>query len=109
MAIGSSAGCGVKSRMRRVAVPGDREIVSGYRFMDEKLGAGRAKPSAETLLTHGGRDPDHQFGFVNTPVFRGSTVLFKTLADHDAPNQPYLYGRAGNPTTNGVEELVTEL
>ena len=77
--------------------------------MNDKLGAGKAQPSAETLLTHGGRDPNDQFGFVNTPVFRGSTVLFKTLADHDAPSQPFVYGRAGNPTTAGVEALVTEL
>jgi cystathionine beta-lyase len=66
-------------------------------------------PSIETLLTHGGRSPDEQFGFVNTPVFRGSTVLFKTLADHDHPTQPYTYGRAGNPTTHGVEEIITGL
>lgn len=66
-------------------------------------------PSVETLLTHAGRDPDSQFGFVNTPVYRGSTVLFKTLADLDAQKQRYLYGRAGNPTTEGVEEVVTAL
>lgn len=65
--------------------------------------------SVETLLTHGGRNPDAHFGFVNTPVFRGSTVLFKTLADHDAPTQPFTYGRAGNPTTAAVETLVSEL
>ena len=77
--------------------------------MNDKLGGDPAEPSAETILTHFGRDPDAQFGFVNTPVFRGSTVLFKTLADHDAPTQPYTYGRAGNPTTSAVESLVSEL
>ncbi|MBN9332327.1 cystathionine beta-lyase [Devosia sp.] len=65
--------------------------------------------SLETILTHAGRDPDKQFGFVNTPVYRGSTVLFKTLDDLDAQKQRYLYGRAGNPTTEGVEEVVTAL
>lgn len=65
--------------------------------------------SPETILTHAGRDPDKQFGFVNTPVYRGSTVLFKTLDDLDAQKQRYLYGRAGNPTTEGVEEVVTAL
>lgn len=65
--------------------------------------------AAETLLTHAGRVPDEQFGFVNTPVYRGSTVLFKTLADIEAQAQPYLYGRAGNPTTRGVEAVVTAL
>ena len=65
--------------------------------------------SIETILTHGGRNPDEQFGFVNTPIYRGSTVLFKTLADIEAQQQRYLYGRAGNPTTEGVEAVVSEL
>jgi cystathionine beta-lyase len=73
----------------------------------EDLDPGRVSP--ETILTHGGRHPDEQFGFVNTPVYRGSTVLFKTLADLDAYEQRHVYGRHGNPTTNGVEEIVTAL
>jgi cystathionine beta-lyase len=75
---------------------------------DENAGVSRA-PSIETLLTHLGREPDDQFGFVNTPVYRGSTVLFKTLADVEAQEQRFLYGRAGNPTTEGVEAIVTAL
>ncbi len=75
---------------------------------DHKIGSFRPQ-SIETILTHGGRSPEEQFGFVNTPVFRGSTVLFKTLADLDAQSQRYLYGRAGNPTTETVEAIVTEL
>ena len=73
---------------------------------DENAGA-PANLSVETLLTHLGRDPDDQFGFVNTPVYRGSTVLFKTLADIEAQQQRFLYGRAGNPTTEGVETIIT--
>ena len=65
--------------------------------------------SIETILTHGGRNPDEQFGFVNTPIYRGSTVLFKSLADIEAQQQRYLYGRAGNPTTEGVEAVVSKL
>ena len=65
--------------------------------------------SVETLLTHAGRTPEDQFGFVNTPVYRGSTVLFKSLADLEAQAQPYLYGRAGNPTTASVESVVNAL
>lgn len=75
---------------------------------DRKSGNGRV-PSVETVLTHHGREPDHQFGFVNTPVYRGSTVLFKTLADIEAQKQHFLYGRAGNPTTESVEAVITEL
>jgi cysteine-S-conjugate beta-lyase len=77
--------------------------------MQEEDDAANRPLSMETILTHAGRAPEDQFGFVNTPVFRGSTVLFRTLADHDAPHQPYLYGRAGNPTTTGVETIVSEL
>ncbi len=75
---------------------------------DENAGVS-PKVSIETLLTHLGREPDEQFGFVNTPVYRGSTVLFKTLADIEAQEQRFLYGRAGNPTTEGVEAIVTAL
>ncbi|WP_173087542.1 cystathionine beta-lyase [Devosia sp. 1635] len=67
------------------------------------------KLSVETLLTHAGRSPEDQFGFVNTPVYRGSTVLFNSLADLEAQEQRYLYGRAGNPTTASVEAVVTAL
>ena len=33
-----------------------------------------------TRLIHAGRDPEDQYGFVNTPIYRGSTVLFPTMA-----------------------------
>ena len=77
--------------------------------MNDKKNGSSSGVSLETVLTHGGREPSEQFGFVNTPVYRGSTVLFKTLADIEAQEQRYLYGRAGNPTTEGVEVVVTEL
>lgn len=77
--------------------------------MKDDKGSSIPSPSAETVLTHTGRHPENQFGFVNTPVYRGSTVLFKSLADLEAQQQRYLYGRAGNPTTESVEAVVTEL
>jgi cystathionine beta-lyase len=67
------------------------------------------KTSPQTLLTHGGRLADYQFGFVNTPVFRGSTVLFNTLDELDQRLLEFDYGRTGNPSTRAVENLVTEL
>lgn len=63
----------------------------------------------ETLLTHTGRDPSAQYGFVNTPVYRGSTVLFPTLDSLENRTQTYGYGRTGNPSTDAVEKLITEL
>lgn len=71
--------------------------------------SGGVTPSAETILTHGGRRPEDYHGFVNTPVFRGSTVLFETLDDLEDHSRPYRYGRTGNPTTRSVETLVSEL
>ena len=71
--------------------------------------SGNAALSVETILTHHGREPDDQFGFVNTPVYRGSTVLFKTLDDMVSQKQRFAYGRAGNPTTESVEAVITEL
>lgn len=65
--------------------------------------------AVETILTHEGRAPEDQFGFVNTPVYRGSTVLFKTLSDLENQKQRYVYGRAGNPTTDSVEAVITKL
>lgn len=77
--------------------------------MNDKKSGSNPGQSIETVLTHHGRVPEDQFGFVNTPVYRGSTVLFKSLADIEAQQQRFLYGRAGNPTTESVEAVVTEL
>lgn len=77
--------------------------------MNDKKSSSAGAVSVETVLTHHGRAPEDQFGFVNTPVYRGSTVLFKTLADIEAQQQHFLYGRAGNPTTESVESVITAL
>lgn len=77
--------------------------------MNDKKSSTAKHPSVETVLTHHGRTPEDQFGFVNTPVYRGSTVLFKTLDDMAGQTQRFAYGRAGNPTTESVEALVNEL
>lgn len=68
-----------------------------------------AEPGNGTVLTHHGRDPVNQYGFVNPPVVRGSTVLFPDLETLQTRNQKFTYGRAGNPTTDAMEALVTEL
>lgn len=64
---------------------------------------------SETFLTHGGRDPGAQSGFVNTPVYRGSTVVFDSLATLDDYTLRYRYGRQGTPLTTGLEDIVTRL
>ncbi|MGI9406878.1 MAG: cystathionine beta-lyase [Hyphomicrobiaceae bacterium] len=62
-----------------------------------------------TRLAHAGRDPKAQYGFVNTPVYRGSTVLFPDVETLKSGGQPYTYGRRGSPTVRGLEEAIAEL
>src|SRR5699024_4529318 len=60
-------------------------------------------------LTHAGREPSAQAGFVNTPVYRGSTVVFETLDALEDTTLPHRYGRQGTPLTRGFETLLNEL
>jgi cystathionine beta-lyase len=64
-----------------------------------------------TLVTTAGRDPEANFGIVNPPVWRASTVLYPTLAALEAarPGRGVYYGRYGTPTTFALEEAVARL
>ncbi|MDQ2083259.1 cystathionine beta-lyase [Xanthobacteraceae bacterium Astr-EGSB] len=57
----------------------------------------------ETRLVTGGRDPFAHFGFVNTPVYHGSTVLFRSAAEFLAHRGRYQYARRGNPNSEALE------
>ncbi|MDX2204252.1 MAG: cystathionine beta-lyase [Hyphomicrobiaceae bacterium] len=63
----------------------------------------------ETVVTHTGRDPFANHGFVNTPVYRGSTVLFRTLDAFESRQQKYVYGRRGSPTSDSLCEAIAAL
>ena len=65
--------------------------------------------SPETILTHAGRAPAENRGYVNTPVYRGSTIVFPTLDALEDPAPRFDYGRTGNPSSAAVEEIVTQL
>jgi cysteine-S-conjugate beta-lyase len=67
------------------------------------------KQKDETRLAHAGRDPSRQHGFVNTPIYRGSTVIFPTVARLEANNQDFTYGRLGTPTVRALEEAIAEI
>ena len=69
------------------------------------------KPRREraTEIVHSGRDPMSQHGFVNPPVYRGSTVLFKDMASLESGKQTYTYGRKGNPTMRALEDALCGL
>ena len=62
-----------------------------------------------THIIHSGRDPAQQHGFVNPPVYRGSTVIFPTVEALHKKNQPYTYGRRGTPTVRALEEAIATL
>jgi cysteine-S-conjugate beta-lyase len=62
-----------------------------------------------TRLVQAGRDPSAQHGFVNTPIYRGSTVLYPTADDLLHRRGRYVYGTAGTPTTQALEQAWTEL
>ncbi|ODR94324.1 cystathionine beta-lyase [Methyloceanibacter stevinii] len=62
-----------------------------------------------TRLSHAGRDPARFHGFVNTPIYRGSTVLYPTLDTLLADDQEYSYGRLGTPTVRALQEALAEL
>ncbi len=68
-----------------------------------------SKLKPETVATHAGRMSDEHFGVVNTPVYRASTVLHKTLADLEGERAPYIYGRHGTPTSESFEAAINEL
>jgi cystathionine beta-lyase len=63
----------------------------------------------KTRLVHAGRDPSAQHGFINTPIYRGSTVLFPDVATLRSNNQRYTYGTKGTPTTDALEQAWSEL
>lgn len=63
----------------------------------------------DTEIVTAGRHPAEQHGFVNPPVYRGSTVLYPDLATFDKRAMPYPYGRMGSPTTDSLEQAVTAL
>ncbi len=62
-----------------------------------------------TRLAHAGREPARYHGFVNTPIYRGSTVLFPTLEALESNTQDFTYGRLGTPTVRALEGTIAEL
>ncbi len=67
----------------------------------------------ETLLASLGCNPEDHRGVVNTPVYRGSTILFPNLAafeaaDNGTATDP-IYGRYGTRTTTELEEALAAL
>ncbi|MCI4678005.1 cystathionine beta-lyase [Rhodoblastus acidophilus] len=65
---------------------------------------------ARTKLVYAGREPSEQFGFVNTPIYRGSTVLFPDTASLEGRSSSrFRYGTYGTPTTEALEKAWSEI
>ena len=67
----------------------------------------------ETKLSLVGRKPFENYGIVNPPIYRTSTVLFKNTKELEKAmsnkfNQVY-YGRYGTPTTFALEDAIAEI
>lgn len=68
---------------------------------------------SQTFLVHAGRDSERFAGMVNTPIFRGSTILSESLDAWElrkTPDNPMAsYGRFGTPTTQAFESALAQL
>ncbi len=69
----------------------------------------RASEGVNTRLAHIGPNPHEFHGFVNPPVVRASTVLFPDTATMVGRRQRYIYGLRGTPTTDALEDALSEL
>ena len=75
----------------------------------DQAGKASTRKSPATLVTQAGRDPSAHFGFVNPPIYRGSTVLFPSVEAIETLDQPYTYGTKGTPTTRALERAWSEI
>ena len=63
----------------------------------------------DTQLTVGGRDPFAHHGYVNTPVYHASTLLYETAEHFLAHKGRYSYGRRGTPTSEALENAIRDI
>ncbi|WP_034994834.1 cystathionine beta-lyase [Beijerinckia mobilis] len=77
--------------------------------MTETTRETRQRFKSRTKLVHAGRTPSEQFGYVNTPIYRGSTVLYPTFEDLSARRGRFSYGTQGTPTTQSLETAWSEI
>lgn len=75
--------------------------------MNKKLSDKPHQPT--TKLVHLGRDTKEAKGFVNPPLYKGSTVLFPTVKSLTEGGYGYWYGRKGSPTYESLEAALNEL
>ena len=84
--------------------------------MADKVTPTRSPSTAKlaTMLSHIARPDRTSRCFVNPPVIRGSTVLYKDMADRRAAakqrlDQALIYGTVGNPTHFALENMIAAI
>ncbi len=81
------------------------------------MGNDRIRPDTPTFsastsytdLVNLGRAPHQHHGFINIPVYHGSTVLFPSAKAYIEYKQEYTYTRTGTPTSRNFEKAVAKL
>lgn len=76
--------------------------------MSKKNHTGR-NPGPGTSIVHSGRSPSEYHGFVNPPVYHGSTVFYPSYEAIKAKENRYIYGRRLTPTMEALEDAVATL
>jgi cystathionine beta-lyase len=78
---------------------------------ENECGSGRdAEWRTDTLLAHAGLDPHAYHGFVNPPVVRASTVLFRTADEMQGRGGArYSYGLTNTPTIEALASALSAL
>jgi cystathionine beta-lyase len=74
-----------------------------------KGGGSKRNYRLATAVVLAGREPFEHEGFVNTPIYRGTTVLSPTVADFLGRTGRYQYGRRGTPTTEALATAISGL
>lgn len=67
------------------------------------------KIKVSTQLTQLGRNPNDQYGFVNSAIYRGSTVIYNSFKDIEMKHARFHYGTSGTPTIENLEKAWSEL
>jgi cysteine-S-conjugate beta-lyase len=62
-----------------------------------------------TQLANAGRDPFAHHGYVNTPVYHASTLLYPSAEDYIAHRGHYQYGRRGTPTSEALQAALADI
>lgn len=73
----------------------------------------KGSPKEATMVTHGGPRPGEQFGMLNPPICRASTVFYPTVEAykrrHDGFYDDVIYGLYGTKTTYALADAIAKL